>query len=110
MNAALTVRVARARFARDVRLALEQVPTDVARSALGHAVLAESLVQIAGDILKAQGNAAMLGEFVRSFLSRNSVDPAGREQRTVCQRAPLSGAELILSDNGERFPQERIQE
>ena len=83
MNAALSVRAARARFAHDVRLALRQVPPEVAESAVGHAVLAESLVQIAGDILKAQDNAAMLGELARSFLSRN---PAGAEMNSTAGR------------------------
>lgn len=83
MNAALSVRAARARFAHDVRLALRQVPPEIAESAVGHAVLAESLVQIAGDILKAQDNAAMLGELARSFLSRN---PAGAEMNSTAGR------------------------
>ena len=83
MNAALSVRAARARFAHDVRLALRQVPPEIAESAVGHAVLAESLVQIAGDILKAQDNAAMLGELARSFLSRN---PAGAEMNSAAGR------------------------
>ena len=42
MDFAGTLRDARTRFARDVRQALGQVPPEVAESALGHAVLAES--------------------------------------------------------------------
>ena len=83
MDPARPLREARERFARDVRQALGQVPPEVAESAVGHAVLAESLVQIAGDILKAQDNAAMLGELARSFLSRN---PAGAEMNSTAGR------------------------
>ena len=87
MNAALSVRAARARFAHDVRLALRQVPPEVAESAVGHAVLAESLVQIAADILGRHGNSAFLGELVR-VLGRRS---AGAEIDSAAGRWGLAG-------------------
>ena len=72
MDSARPLREARERFARDVRHVLGQVPPEVAHSAVGHAVLAESLVQIAADILGRQGNAAFLGELVRALDRRSA--------------------------------------
>lgn len=62
MNLAHPMRAAGERFAQDVRQALRHVPPEVASSALGPAMLAESLLQIAGDILNAQGNSALLDQ------------------------------------------------
>lgn len=64
MDAARSLHATREQFARDVRQALGQVPPEIANSAVGHAVLAEALVQIAADILKRQDNAGFLGHLV----------------------------------------------
>lgn len=66
MDAAGPLRVARERFTRDVRHALGQVPPEIADSAVGHAVLAEALIQIASDILQRQGNPDFLRQLVGS--------------------------------------------
>ena len=87
MDSAHPLRAARERFARDVRQALGQVPPEVAESAVGHAVLAESLVQIAADILGRHGNSAFLGELVR-VLGRRS---AGAEINSAAGRWGLAG-------------------
>lgn len=65
MDAAPTLRMVREHFASGVREILERVPTDIAESAVGHAVLAETLVQIAADILGRQGNSGLLDHLVR---------------------------------------------
>ncbi len=79
MDSARPLRVAREQFARDVCQALGQVPPEVAESAVGHAVLAEALVQIAADILRRQDNAAFLGNLVRSLGAREArAEPAGK--------------------------------
>lgn len=65
MHAAPALRVVRERFAGDVRNALGQVPSEIAESAIGHAVLAETLVQIAADIVRRQGNPDLLDHLVR---------------------------------------------
>jgi hypothetical protein len=66
MDAAPSFRVAREHFARDVRQALGQVPAEIAASAVGHAVLAEALVQIAADIVRRHDNYGFLEQLMRS--------------------------------------------
>lgn len=65
MEAAVSLRAVRERFVHDVRHALRQVPPEVADSAVGHAVLAEALIQLAADILKRQENDGFMGETLR---------------------------------------------
>lgn len=77
MDAARSLHATRERFARDVRQALGQVPPEIADSAVGHAVLAEALVQIAADILRRQDNAAFLGDLVRSLGAREAGAKSG---------------------------------
>lgn len=78
MDAARSLHATRERFARDVRQALGQVPPEIADSAVGHAVLAEALVQIAADILKRQQNEAFMGEMLRSLVQpKNALKHKG---------------------------------
>ena len=65
MHAARALRLVRERFASEVRDALEQVPIEIAESAIGHAVLAETLIQIAADIVRRQGNPDLLNHLMR---------------------------------------------
>jgi hypothetical protein len=65
MDTAPALRTARERLACQVREALGQVPPEIAGSAVGHAVLAETLVQIAADIVGCQGHPGLLDRLVR---------------------------------------------
>lgn len=65
MDAAPALRTVRERFACGVHDALGQVPPEIAASAVGHAVLAETLVQIAADLVGREGNSDLLDHLVR---------------------------------------------
>lgn len=82
MDAGRALHASRERFARDVWQALSQVPQEIADSAVGHAVLAEALIQIAADILKRQDNTDFLSHLV-GFIARhdagNKLAPASNE-------------------------------
>lgn len=66
-NAADPLRAAQRQLTYDVRQALQQVSPEVAESAVGHAVLAQALIQIAADILKRQDNGTFLEISLCSF-------------------------------------------
>lgn len=65
MDAAPALRTVRERFACGVREALGQVPPEIAASAVGHAVLAETLVQIAADLVGREEYPGLLDHLVR---------------------------------------------
>ena len=65
MDAAPALRTVRERFACGVHEALEQVPPEIAASAVGHAVLAETLLQIAADLVGQEGHPDLLDHLMR---------------------------------------------
>ena len=65
MDAAPALRTVRERFACRVREALGQVPPEISASAVGHAVLAETLVQIAADLIAWEEYPGLLDHLVR---------------------------------------------
>lgn len=72
MDAGRALHASRERFTRGVWQALDQVPPEIADSAVGHAVLAEALVQIAADILKRQDNTDFLSHLI-GFIVRHDA-------------------------------------
>ena len=73
MEDARSLRIARERFVCEVRSALGNVPPEVVTSAVGHAVLAEALVQIAADILDSQENSTFMGWLLDSSARRGPL-------------------------------------
>ena len=75
MDVAPALRTVRERFACGVREALDQVPPEIAASAIVHAVLAETLVQIAAEIVKREEYPGLLDHLVR-HVTRPNPRPA----------------------------------
>lgn len=70
MQGAYPLRAARKQFVLDVQHAYRRVPVEIAASAVGHAVLAEALIQLAADILNSQENSGFLNELLHASVRR----------------------------------------